>query len=517
MGIFDNIVLGFESALTLTKLSYCFFGVLMGMLMGVLPGVGAMATISMLLPLTFYVPPDVGLIMLAGIYYGAQYGGSIASILLNLPGTPSSAVICLDGYPMAKANRAGPAIFLTTAASFIGSVFAIILLFTLAPVAARLALSFGAADYFSLMILGLIAAASLAQHGIVRGLAMVVVGLILGLVGTDVATGTFRYTGGILDLADGFSIIAMAMGLFGVAEIISNLMQKVKTTSLVQKVAFRDLMPTRDDLKQTPGPAVRGSLIGAFLGILPGTGASIASFVSYGFEKRISKTPELFGKGHVPGIVAPEAANNSAAQSAFIPTLTLGVPGDAVMALMMSALIIHGIQPGPTVIVDHPDLFWGLVASFVIGNVMLLVLNLPMIGVWVRLLLIPYRYLFPVVIALICVGVYTVGNSQFDVYQVILFGLIGYAMKLSRLEPAPLLLGFVLGPLLEENFRRALLLSRGDAMVFVERPISGLLLLAGLAIVGFSIHSQRKAGARVKVVAKDAAVKDPATHGQHRP
>lgn len=492
MDIFSNVIIGFSSVFTVTKLLYCFFGVFMGMLMGVLPGVGAMATISILLPLTFYVPPDVGLIMLAGIYYGAQYGGSIASILLNLPGTPSSAVICLDGYPMARANRAGPAIFLTTIASFAGSVFAILLLFTLAPVAAQLALSFGAADYFSLMILGLIAAASLAQHGIVRGLAMVVVGLILGLVGTDVATGSFRFTFGMLNLADGFSIIAMAMGLFGVAEIISNLMRKPETISVLRKVTFRDLTPTKQDLKESPGPMVRGSIIGAFLGILPGTGASIASFVSYGFEKRISKTPEKFGKGHIPGIVAPEAANNSAAQSAFIPTLTLGVPGDAVMALMMSALIIHGIQPGPSVIVDHPDLFWGLVASFVIGNIMLLVLNLPMIGIWVRLLLIPYRLLFPVVIVLICVGVYTVGNSQFDVMQVVFFGVIGYAMKLVKLEPAPLLLGFVLGPLLEENFRRALVLSRGDLAVFVERPISGLLLLAALAIVGFSIRGQRR-------------------------
>lgn len=492
MEIFGNIAIGFSSALTLTKLTYCLFGVFMGMMMGVLPGVGAMATISMLLPLTFYVPPDVGLIMLAGIYYGAQYGGSIASILLNLPGTPSSAVICLDGYPMAQANRAGPAIFLTTIASFAGSLMAIVLLFTIAPLAAKLALRFGAADYFALMVLGLIAAASLAQHGIVRGLAMVVVGLILGLVGTDVATGTFRFTLGILDLADGFSIIAMAMGLFGVAEIMSNLVDGQKTGKVMRKVSFRDLAPTRQDLRQSPGPMVRGGVIGALLGILPGTGASIASFVSYGFEKRISRSPEKFGTGHIPGIVAPEAANNSAAQSAFIPTLTLGVPGDAVMALMMSALIIHGIQPGPTVIIDHPDLFWGLVASFVIGNVILLILNLPMIGLWVRLLQIPYRLLFPVVIVLICIGVYTVGNSQFDVVQVVFFGLMGFAMKKMRLEPAPLLLGFVLGPLLEENFRRALLLSRGDLAVFLERPISAGLLLASLAIIVFSLRGQRR-------------------------
>lgn len=492
MDVFDNVISGFSSALTLTKLMYCFFGVFLGMMMGVLPGIGAMATISMLLPVTFYVTPDVGLIMLAGIYYGAQYGGSISSILLNLPGTPSSAVICLDGYPMTQANRAGPAIFLTTMASFFGSMFAILLLFTIAPLAARLALSFGATEYFALMIMGLVAAASLAQHGVMRGLAMVVVGLMLGLVGSDVTSGTFRLTAGILELADGFSIIAMAMGLFGVAEIMSNLSGTSRNTTTTRKIPLRELVPTREDVRQSPGPIARGGIIGAILGILPGTGASIASFVSYGFEKRISRTPEKFGTGHVPGIVAPEAANNAAAQSAFIPTLTLGVPGDAVMALMMSALIIHGIQPGPTVITDHPDLFWGLVASFVIGNLMLLILNLPLIGLWVRLLIIPYRFLYPVIIMLICVGVFTVGNSQFDVLQVIFFGLLGYGMKLVRLEPAPMVLGFVLGPLLEENFRRALILSRGDLATFIEHPISAGLLLASLAIILFSLRGERK-------------------------
>ena len=496
MDMFSNIALGFGSALTPIKLSYCFFGVFMGMLMGVLPGVGAMATISMLLPITFYVEPGVGLIMLAGIYYGAQYGGSITSILLNLPGTPSSAVICLDGYPMAKQNRAGPAIFLTTIASFGGSLIAIALLISIAPLAAQLALKFGAAEYFSLMVLGLISAASLAQHGIARGLAMVCVGLIFGIVGTDIVSGTFRFTFGLLDLADGISIIAMAMGLFGVSEIIGNLVDGAKHNTIAKKLTLRDLVPTRGDLAESPGPMVRGGLIGAVLGILPGTGASIASFVSYGIEKRISPNPEKFGKGHIPGIVAPEAANNSAAQSAFIPTLTLGVPGDAVMALMMSALIIHGIQPGPLVIQDHPELFWGLVASFLIGNIILLVLNLPLIQVWVSLLLIPYRLLFPVIIVLICIGVYAVGNSAFDVLLIIFFGAIGFGMKLLRLEPAPLVLGFVLGPLLEENFRRSLILSRGDLMTFIERPASAGLLLASAAIILFSLRGQRKAAVK---------------------
>ncbi|MDE0531541.1 MAG: tripartite tricarboxylate transporter permease [Albidovulum sp.] len=488
MAVFDHIATGFTAVFTLQKLLYCFFGVFMGMLMGVLPGIGAMATISMLLPITFYVSPDVGLIMLAGIYYGAQYGGSIASILLNLPGTPSSAIICLDGYPMAKQGRAGPAIFLTTVASFLGSMFAVILLLTIAPLAARLALTFGAADYFSLMILGLVAAASLARHGVARGLAMVAVGLILGMVGTDVTSGTYRFTFGLLDLADGLSIIAMAMGLFGVSEIISNLVSGAHRRRVPQSIAFRDLVPVKKDLRQSSGPVARGGIIGAFLGILPGTGASIASFVAYGFEKRISKVPGEFGKGHVPGIVAPESANNAAAQAAFIPTLTLGIPGDAVMALMMSALIIHGIQPGPTVIESHPDLFWGLVASFVIGNVLLLIMNLPLIGLWVKLLTIPYRYLYPVILVLICVGVYAVSSNVYDVVQVFLFGIVGYLMMRAKLEPAPMLLGFVLGPLLEDNFRRALILSRGELSVFVERPISLSLLLASAALIAFSLR-----------------------------
>lgn len=488
----SNLAFGFESVFTLQKLGYCFFGVFMGMFMGVLPGIGAMATISMLLPLTFYVPPDTGLIMLAGIYYGAQYGGSIASILLNLPGTPSSAVVCLDGYPMARQGRAGVALFLTTIASFFGSCFAIIVLTVLANPAAELALAFGAAEYFSMMVLGLLAAATLAQHGVLKGLGMVVLGLILGLVGSDITTGTYRYTFGLLELADGLSIVAIAMGLFGVSEVIANLMQSMDRKPALTRVTWRDLAPTRRDVAQSGGPMARGSLLGAILGILPGTGASIAAFVAYSTEKRLSKTPERYGKGAVPGIVAPESANNSAAQAAFIPTLTLGIPGDAVMALMLSALIIHGIDPGPTVITNHPDLFWGLVASFWIGNGLLLIMNLPLIGIWVRILAIPYRFLYPTILLLICIGVYAINRSIFDVIQVIVFGLAGYAMILLRLEPAPLLLGFVLGPMLEENFRRALLLSRGDLLTFVERPISGGLLFIALAILALSLRSSMR-------------------------
>lgn len=486
MTVIDSILIGFTAALSVQKLLYCLLGVTMGMLLGVLPGIGAMATISILLPVTFYVTADVGLIMLAGIYYGAQYGGSIASILLNLPGTPSSAVICLDGYPMSKMGRAGQAIFLTTIASFVGSCFAIALLLLFAQTAARLALTFGAAEYFSLMVLGLVTAAALARHGAIRGLAMVTVGLILGLVGTDVATGTYRYTFGVLELFDGLSIIAIAMGFFGVAEIISNLVQGMNRREVKHKVGMRDLVPTGADLKESVGPMSRGSVIGALLGILPGTGAAIASFVAYGVEKRISRTPEKFGTGHVPGITAPESANNAAAQASFIPTLTLGIPGDAVMALMLSALLIHGIQPGPLVIQTHPELFWGLVASFVIGNILLLILNLPLIGLWVRILSIPYRLLYPAILVLICVGVYSVNNSVFDIFQVIFFGVVGYGMMLLRLEPAPALLGFVLGPLLEENFRRALQLSRGDLTTFIDRPFSAALLAASIALLIFS-------------------------------
>ena len=486
------LLAGFASALTLSKLGYCFFGVLMGMLMGVMPGIGAMATIAMLLPITFYVPPDSGLIMLAGIYYGAQYGGSVASILLNLPGTPSSAIICLDGYPMKQQGRAGPAIFLTTIASFIGSLVAIALLVTAAPTVARLALTFGAADYFSLLIVGLVAAASLTRFGIARGLAMSVLGLTLGLIGTDVATGTFRYTFGNMQLADGLSVVAIAMGLFGVAEIIHMVGSRQGRKGTVATVTLRDLLPTWADVRQTPGPIARGSVLGAIVGALPGTGASIGAFMAYGLEKRVSREPHKFGTGHIPGIVAPEAANNSAAQSSFIPTLTLGVPGDPVLALMMTALIIHGIQPGPTMIAEHPDIYWGLVASFVIGNVILLVLNLPLIGIWVRLLQVSYRLLFPVIITLICIGVFAVGNSSFHVLQVVIFGIVGYGMRLVRLEPAPVLLGFVLGPMVEENFRRALQLSRGDLMVFLERPASGILLLFALTIIVFSLWTSHK-------------------------
>ncbi|MEO9652679.1 MAG: tripartite tricarboxylate transporter permease [Roseobacter sp.] len=490
---FTPLMAGFASTLTVSKLGYCFFGVLMGMLMGVLPGVGAMATIAMLLPITFYVPPDSGLMMLAGIYYGAQYGGSVAAILLNLPGTPSSAIVCLDGYPMKKQGRAGPAIFLTTIASFIGSFVAIALLVGAAPTVAQWALKFGAADYFSLMVIGLVAAASLTRFGIVRGLAMSALGLALGLIGTDVATGTFRYTFGNMQLADGLSVVAMAMGLFGVAEIIHMVGTRAARRGKVAKVTMRDLLPTSSDLKQAPGPIARGGLLGAIVGALPGTGASIGAFMAYGLEKRISRTPEKFGTGHVPGIVAPEAANNSAAQSSFIPTLTLGVP---VLALMMTALIIHGIQPGPTMISEHPDIYWGLVASFVIGNVLLLILNLPLIGIWVRLLQVSYRLLFPIIVTLICIGVFAVGNSTFHVLQVVVFGLVGYGMRLVRLEPAPLLLGFVLGPMIEENFRRALQLSRGNMMVFLERPASCTMLIFAALVIVFSLWGSRKATAR---------------------
>ncbi len=485
MDVLGNLALGFSVALSGYSILYCLFGVTVGMLIGVLPGIGAMAAISMLLPVTFYLQPEQALIMLAGIYYGAQYGGSIASILLNVPGTPSSALICLDGYPLARQGRAGAAIFITTIASFFGSCFAILCLAAFSPPIARFALNFGSAEYFALMAFGLITASTVAPGSQLKSLAMVVLGLVFGLVGTDVTSGTLRYTFGLLNLADGLSIVAIAMGVFGTAEIIANLSRPPDRRGRATLVGMRDLLPTRKELAQTPKPMLRGAPIGAMLGILPGAGATIGAFVAYGVETRVAKDPSRFGKGAIEGITAPEAANNAAAQAAFIPTLSLGIPGDAVMALLLGALLIHGVEPGPKMIVDNPEIFWGLLASFWIGNLMLLIMNIPMIGLWARILTIPYKYLFPGVLLLICVGVYSINNNPFDLLVVFVFSAIGYLLSIFRFSPAPLLLGFVLGPMLEENFRRALLLARGDLMVFVERPISaGLLVLSMLVLFG---------------------------------
>jgi putative tricarboxylic transport membrane protein len=488
MDLWSNLALGAETAFSWNALLYCFIGVTVGTLIGVLPGIGPMATIAMLLPLTFHLPPTEAMIMLAGIYYGAQYGGSTASILLRIPGTAQSAVTTLDGYPMAQQGRAGVALFITTVASFVGSFIGILILAGFAPMLASIAQQFQAPEYFALMVLGLLAAAVLGQGSPVRGIMMVVLGLLLGIVGTDLNTGAYRFVFGLPQLGDGIGLVAIAMGLFGVSEVIANAGRKTPVASATP-INWRSMIPTRDDIRRSWGAMLRGTAIGAGFGTLPGTGASIASFVSYAVEKRIARDPSRFGKGAIEGVTSPEAANNSAVQTAFIPTLTLGLPGDAVMALMLGALIIHGIIPGPGLIEEHPSLFWGLVVSFLIGNVMLVILNLPLIGLWIGILRIPYRILYPAILVFVCMGVYSVNNSIFDIYLVLFFGFIGYGMRLLRFEPAPLMLGFILGPLMEEYLRRALAVSRGDMMVFIERPVSAGFLAAAAILLAAIIRS----------------------------
>ena len=499
MELFSNLAMGFGVALSFENLFWCFLGVFLGTFIGVLPGIGSLATISMLLPITFHLNATSAIIMLAGIYYGANYGGSTASILLNLPGTPSAAVACLDGYPMAKKGQAGVALMITTLASFVGSTIGILLFTAFAPALAEVGLMFGPADYFAMMLLGLVAASTLSTGAPIKGIAMVVVGLALGLVGTDVQTGQQRFAFGIPQLSDGISLVALAMGMFGIAEVIASIGRvsggkaQYNRSVLPWKGDFwAALNPSKEDWKRVPGPMLRGSAFGCFFGTLPGTGSTIASFMSYAFEKKISKTPERFGKGAIEGVTVPESANNAASQTAFIPTLTLGIPGDAVMALMVGALIIQGIQPGPRLVSEHPELFWGLAASFWIGNFMLVVLNLPLIGIWVAMLRIPYTILYPSILMFILIGVFSINNSAFDVYMVVIFGIIGYIMMLLRFEPAPLLLGFVLGPLMEEHLRRAMLLSRGNAMVFLERPISAVFVTVTVALLGLAIWSTVK-------------------------
>ena len=486
MELLANLALGFETAFSPINLFYCFLGVFLGTLIGVLPGIGALAAVSMLLPVTFYIPPTTALIMLAGIYYGAEYGGSIASILLNLPGTPSAAVTCLDGYPMSREGRAGVALLMTTLASFVGASFGILTLTAFAPMLAEVALAFGPTEYFSVMVLGLIAAAAITQGSALKGLAMVGLGVLVGCIGTDINTGIPRYTFGNPNLFDGISLVALAMGLFGISEVIASIRSR-SGAGLPQKVSFRSMLPTREDWRRSVAPMARGTGIGAFFGALPGTGQTIASFISYAFEKRVSRTPERFGKGAIEGISAPEAANNAAAQTAFIPTLTLAIPGSATMALILGALLIHGITPGPGLMTRYPDMFWGLVVSFWIGNILLVLLNIPLIGLWIRILRIPYQFLYPTIIVLICIGVYTVNNSIFDVGLALGFGVLGYGMRLLHFEPAPLLIGFVLGPMIEENFRRAMLFSRGDYSTFITQPVSATMLGLAALLLAWSV------------------------------
>lgn len=482
----DNILLGFATAFTPENLLYCFIGVFLGTFIGVLPGLGSLAAISMLLPLSYYLDPTTALIMLAGIYYGGEYGGSIASILLNIPGTPSAAITCLDGNPMSRQGRAGVALFITAIASFVGGSVGVVALMAFGPSIAQLGLSFGPADYFALMLLGLVAAVTVGGGSIVKGLIMVVLGLLLGTVGTDVTSGEFRYTFGLLELRDGIGLVAIAMGLFGIAEVVSSI-REAGERKVMEKVTMRAMLPTGDDMRRTCGPMTRGSTIGGFLGALPGAGTVIAAFLAYATEVRLAKDKSRFGKGAVEGVAAPESANNAAAQTAFIPTLTIGIPGSPTMSIMLGALMIHGITPGPLLVSDHPTIFWGLIASFWIGNLFLLVLNIPLIGLWVKVLQCPYKYIYPVVIALICIGVFSIRTSVFDVGLVLVFGALGYLLQRVGYSAAPLILGFVLGPMLEENLRRAMLMARGDPYRLLLDPLTGSILALSAVLLIWSV------------------------------
>lgn len=481
----ENIWAGFHTLLEPAILLQCFIGVFLGTAVGVLPGIGPLATISLLLPVTYYLEPVGAIILLAGIYYGALYGGSTASILLNLPGHAASVVTCLDGYPLAQQGRSGVALFLTAVASFVGGVIGIILLALFSPLIAHVGLLFGSAEYFSLMLLGLVGASAVSTGSPAKGYTMIAIGLFLGTIGTDVNSGVYRFTLGLAPLTDGINIVALAMGLFGVAEVMNN-MRAVSTKS-VSKMPLRSMVPTRADVREAIPAMLRGTGIGSILGALPGTGSAISSFMAYSLEKKVSRQPEKFGKGAIEGLTAPEAANNAAAQTAFVPTLSLGIPGDAVMALMLGALIIHGIQPGPRLITEQPELFWSLTVSFVVGNLMLLVLNIPLIKIWVSILKIPYQMLYPAILIFICLGVYSVNNNIFDILTVAVFGIAGYLFIQLRFEAAPLLLGFVLGPMMEENLRRALLVARGNPLTLIERPISGGILVVTVAVLIFPI------------------------------
>ncbi len=494
MELIDNLLIGFQVAITLQNLLYAFLGVLLGTLIGVLPGIGPVPTIAMLLPVTYALPPVSALIMLAGIYYGAQYGGSTTAILVNLPGESSSVVTCIDGYQMARKGQAGKALAISAIGSFIAGTFATILIAAFAPPLAEVALKFGPAEYFSLMVLGLIAAVVLASGSLVKAIGMIVLGLLMGIVGTDVNSGLQRYSLGIPELSDGIGFVTVAMGLFGFAEIIVNLEQKEKREVFTKNVS--SLWLKWKDFKEAFPAIVRGTGIGSALGILPGGGAMLSAFASYTVEKKLAKDSSLFGKGAIQGVAGPESANNAGAQTSFIPLLTLGIPPNAVMALMVGAMTIHSIQPGPQVMTSNPKLFWGLIVSMWIGNLMLVVLNLPLIGIWVKLLQVPYRLLYPAILLFCCIGVYSIQNSVFDVFLTAIFGVLGWLFVKLECEPAPLLLGFILGPMMEENLRRAMLLSRGDPTVFVTRPISAVMLAMAvgllLIIVAPSIRKTRE-------------------------
>jgi putative tricarboxylic transport membrane protein len=481
MEVVGDLGLGISTALRPENLLFCFIGVALGTSVGVLPGIGPTATIALLLPITFEFDPVTALIMLAGIYYGAQYGGSTTAILINLPGESSAAVTAIDGYEMARRGRAGPALAAAAIGSFIAGTVGTLVLVLFGPPLARLALEFGPPEYFSLVVLGLIASTALARGSMVKAVAMIVLGLLLGTVGQDLYTGTPRFTFGVRELYDGINFVSVAVGMFGIAEILRNLEDETRRTVTTK---LKKVWLTREDLRRIAAPILRGTALGSALGVLPGAGHVLASFGAYSVEKRVSKRPQEFGDGAIEGVAGPESANNAAAQTSFIPLLTLGLPSHPVMALMLGAFIIHGITPGPNVITDEPALFWGLIVSMWVGNLFLVLLNVPLIRIWVTLLTVPYRVLFPAIIAFACIGTYSLGLNRYHVYAIAFFGILGYLLMKLGCEPAPLLLGFVLGPLLEEHLRRAMIISRGDPSIFFVRPISlALLIAAALALL----------------------------------
>lgn len=483
MDLITNLGLGFQTALSFQNLAYAFFGCMLGTLIGVLPGLGPVATIAMLLPSIYALDATPALIMLAGIYYGAQYGGSTTAILINIPGESSAVVTAIDGYQMARSGRAGPALATAALGSFFAGCVGTLIIAAFAPPLTEVAFKFGPAEYFSLMVLGLIGAVVLASGSLVKAIAMIILGLLLGQINTDVISGAQRFSFDIPELTDGINFVAIAMGVFGFGEIIANLGRPAEHREVFTK-EVKGLWPTRQDFKEAAPSVLRGTALGSILGVLPGGGALLSSFASYTLEKKITRNPRVpFGKGAIQGVAGPESANNAGSQTSFIPMLTLGIPPNAVMALMVGAMTIKGIQPGPQVMTSNPDLFWGLIASMWIGNLMLVVLNLPLIGIWIKLLTVPYRFLFPAIMAFCCIGLYTLNNNNFDVFMAAGFGVVGYAFWKLGCEPAPLLLGFILGPMMEENLRRALLLSRGDWTTFLSRPLSASLLAAAVAMV----------------------------------
>lgn len=491
MDVILNVAQGFGVALQPINILYCFIGVFIGTLVGVLPGIGPISAMSLLLPVTLSGTPESGIIMMAGIYYGSMYGGSTTSILVNIPGEASSVVTCLDGHQMAKQGRAGPALGISALGSFIAGTFALVALMFIAPSLANVAVAFGPAEYFSLMVLGLVVLTFLTQGSMPKALLMACVGVVLGLIGLDSINAQPRLTFGRLELIDGIGLVPVVMGLFGVAEVLANIEQVIKRDVIDAKIT--QLLPNSDDWKASGAPIARGTVLGFFLGILPGGGAIVATFASYALEKRMSKSPERFGKGAIEGVAGPEAANNAAAGGAFIPLMTLGIPPNVVMALLLGAFVVHGLQPGPLMISQNPGLFWGIIASMYIGNIMLLVLNLPLIGMWVKLLKLPYNVLFPLILLFTIIGVYCSSNNVFDVYVMVGFGIIGYLMRKFGYEPAPLVLAFVLGPMMENNLRKSLILSQGDLMTFLQRPISAAcLVFAALLLISPLLPSLRK-------------------------